>query len=107
MSDPNDDLQWLMSWYATHCNGKWEHQFGVKIETLDNPGWIVEIDLTETELGECAYDSSAVNRSQSDWLSCKVENQKFIGAGDVTKLTELIRKFRLFAQGRQAASRSR
>lgn len=88
-----------MKWYATHCDGKWEHQFGVRIETLDNPGWIVEVDLTETELAERSYASRTVNRSQRDWLNCKVENQRFIGAGDVTKLTELIREFLSFAEG--------
>lgn len=99
MTDPNDDLRRLMKWYATHCDGKWEHQFGVRIETLDNPGWIVEVDLTETELAERSYASRTVNRSQRDWLNCKVENQRFIGAGDVTKLTELIREFLSFAEG--------
>ncbi|MFK0239099.1 Imm53 family immunity protein, partial [Streptomyces vinaceus] len=28
----------------------WEHEWGVKIATLDNPGWTVEIDLEETDL---------------------------------------------------------
>lgn len=99
MSDSNDVLRRLMSWYAAHCNGQWEHQFGVKIETLDNPGWIVEVDLTETELAERRYAPRAFSRSQSDWLSCKVENQIFIGAGDATKLTELIQEFLSFAEG--------
>jgi hypothetical protein len=28
----------LQTWYTEECNGDWEHQFGVDIGTLDNPG---------------------------------------------------------------------
>jgi hypothetical protein len=33
-----DLLEWLMRWYAAHCDGEWEHTYGVVIDTLDNPG---------------------------------------------------------------------
>jgi hypothetical protein len=33
-------LTWLQAWYAEQCDGDWEHQFGVSVETLDNPGWV-------------------------------------------------------------------
>ena len=33
-------FQRLQKWYKSQCNGDWEHSFGIKIETLDNPGWI-------------------------------------------------------------------
>ena len=35
-------------WHKSNCNGDWEHSYGVTIETLDNPGWWVKIDLAET-----------------------------------------------------------
>ena len=31
-------LEWLMNWYESNCDGDWEHSYGVKIESLDNPG---------------------------------------------------------------------
>jgi len=43
-------VQELQTWYQAQCNGKWEHTCGVKIETLDNPGWSLTIDLAETNL---------------------------------------------------------
>ena len=49
MSDEN--LSWLMQWYLAECNDDWEHSYGVKIDTLDNPGWTLKIDLRETDLG--------------------------------------------------------
>ncbi|WP_239135544.1 Imm53 family immunity protein, partial [Actinoplanes derwentensis] len=29
-----DALTWLQGWYATQCDGDWEHEYGVSIETL-------------------------------------------------------------------------
>jgi hypothetical protein len=36
-----DLLPRLSRWYAAHCSGEWEHQYGVSIQTIDNPGWLV------------------------------------------------------------------
>jgi len=41
-------LQQLQDWYFAQCNGDWEHRYGVTISTLDNPGWTLEVDLTNT-----------------------------------------------------------
>ena len=46
----NDNLLWLMNWYAQQCDGDWEHENGIKIGTLDNPGWYIKIMLGGTEL---------------------------------------------------------
>lgn len=43
--------------YLSQCNGDWEHQCGLKIRTLDNPGWSIEIDLAETELETRSFDA--------------------------------------------------
>ncbi len=40
----------LRKWYESQCNEDWEHQYGVTIGTLDNPGWTVTIDLVNTDL---------------------------------------------------------
>ncbi len=43
-------LEELQNWYLSECNEDWEHSYGVKIETLDNPGWSVTINLEDTYL---------------------------------------------------------
>ena len=48
MTNDGSSLDFLQQWYAEQCNGDWEHEFGIKIETLDNPGWSLEIDLAKT-----------------------------------------------------------
>jgi hypothetical protein len=48
MNDSENVLVWLQGWYAAQCDGDWEHERGVKIETLDNPEWAIRIDLEGT-----------------------------------------------------------
>jgi hypothetical protein len=36
-----DEIQVVDEWYLGKCNGIWEHRYGVRIETCDNPGWLV------------------------------------------------------------------
>jgi hypothetical protein len=43
-------LSRLSLWYVGQCNGDWEHDSGVKIDTLDNPGWRITISLNSTVL---------------------------------------------------------
>ena len=43
-------LDWIANWYISQCDGRWEHFYGIKIDTLDNSGWGVEIDLSDTDL---------------------------------------------------------
>lgn len=33
-----DSLALLQQWYLQQCNEDWEHSWGVRIATLDNPG---------------------------------------------------------------------
>lgn len=68
-----ESITWLAEWYAMQCNGDWEHSYGVSIETLDNPGWSIKIDLSDTALVGRHFQDKIVNRSDHDWLVCKVE----------------------------------
>jgi len=43
-------LSELQKWYFAQCDGDWEHSYGVRIDTVDNPGWTLEIDLVGTNL---------------------------------------------------------
>jgi hypothetical protein len=45
-----DIFEWMENCDLSMCDGEWEHYYGVKIDTLDNPGWIVQIDIMDTGL---------------------------------------------------------
>jgi hypothetical protein len=87
-------LQWLEQWYQSECNGDWEHSFGVKIETLDNPGWSVQIDLQETSLQGLVVPFQKADISEYDWFTFEVGKGKYTAYGDPTKLSLLLEKFR-------------
>lgn len=90
-----NELQRIKDWYISQCNGEWEHSFGIQIETLDNPGWLVHFDLTETELSERVFESvvRGDSENENDWVHCRVASGKFIGAGGAGNLPELLNVF--------------
>jgi len=96
-------LERLVNWYASYCDGDWEHSYGVKIETLDNPGWIVKIDLADTELENIHIEYSRQDRSETDWVDYKVVAGKFDGAGGVGNLEEI---FEIFLKIAESAEKS-
>ena len=83
----------LEEWYAGSCDGDWEHQFGVRIDTLDNPGWSVEINLEETALQAKAFDRVQEDRKEDDWVRCWVEANVFKGRGGPKNLRDILRIF--------------
>lgn len=94
----NDILIWLEDWYNSNCNGDWEHDYGITIETIDNPGWYIKIDLKNTifENEKIPYELNENN--ESDWYGYKVENAEFVATGDVYKLSFLLELFRKFVE---------
>lgn len=104
MMTSSDMLTWLSEWYLSQCNGDWEHDYGIKIETLDNPGWSLTVDIgyPPTEMEEPA-PWTLVEHGKDDWYGFKVENGKFDAAGDPTKLALLISKFKEFIENAQVA----
>lgn len=73
-------LQALQAWYATQCDGEWEHNHGIEIESCDHDGWWVRIGLVGTDLQGRAFEPIALNVDASRfqqgdrWLCCYVES---------------------------------
>ncbi len=89
-----DALQELQNWYQSHCDGDWEHSNGVRIGNVDNPGWTVTVDLGETDLADRAFSEIRHQMEhESEWMLCRVVNQKFEGAGGPLKLEKILRVF--------------
>jgi hypothetical protein len=90
-----DSLAWLQNWYTEQCDGDWEHANGVQIDTLDNPGWSVNINLQDTRYNE-VLNAVIVdeNVGDSDWIVCRIVDGKFEGRGDSQKLLAIVQRFR-------------
>ncbi len=89
-----DNLTWLQSWYRRQCDGLWEHSNGIRIDTLDNPGWSLEIDLSGTFWENAEFDSFSIDNNEEDWMSCEVRARSFLAHGDPGKLRRMILVFR-------------
>ena len=88
-----DLISKIQDWYHSNCNGEWEHDFGVNIGTLDNPGWSVEIDLSGTPLQNKSFNEIKLNRTDDNWIHCWVENKKFNAACGPRNLDEALEIF--------------
>jgi hypothetical protein len=97
---PDGGLPWLQEWYLSQCDGDWEHSYGIKIGTLDNPGWSLRIDLAETELENEAFARTEQHRSERDWLVCWIENNAFHTACGPLNMSEGIATFRAWVESR-------
>lgn len=95
-----ENVNWLTDWFAARCDGEWESDFGITIETVNNPGWMVRIDLDGTGLDPSSFRGVAEQRSPSDWVECKVEDGAFLGGGGVGNLDEVVGVFRAWVEGK-------
>ena len=91
-----NELEWFERWYQSQCNGDWEHKYGAEIRSLDNPGWLLTVDLRGTTSEERSLDKVEVERSDTDWLHYWVEKKRFQAACSPLNLREVLRKFREF-----------
>lgn len=91
----------LQSWRIAQCDGEWEHEFGIKIETIENPGWGIKIDLTGTELEYRQFDAIDDGYNDDDnydergktlgpWLWCYVKDKQFVGICDAHQLPRMV-----------------
>ena len=87
----------LQNWYNGNCDGYWEHMFMVKIDTLDNPGWRVSIDLLDTPLEEKIFEERKHYIDENNWIYCMVKDGIFQGRGDSYKLKEILEIFKEWA----------
>ncbi|QDT01256.1 immunity 53 family protein [Adhaeretor mobilis] len=92
----------INDWYSAQCDGDWEHSYGVVIETLDNPGWWVKIDLRDTILEAAPYADYSIGDGDDDasWIQCKRDRMQWHGMGDPNRLEEILKRFLEWAKDR-------
>ena len=88
-----ETLTALQDWYQSCCDGEWEHRYGMTIQSLDNPGWLVTIDLTGTPLADRSFTVIDAKPGAPDWMHCSVQDTRFRGAGGLHMLDALLRVF--------------
>lgn len=88
----------LQAWFVAACDGDWEHGHGIRIETLDNPGWSLTVDLEGSDLEDSIFAPTQIDRSDRDWVRCQREGVSFVAYGGPGNLEEMITRFLDWAQ---------
>ena len=91
-------IEWLQHWFHSYCNGDWEHDEGIQLQTLDNPGWTLTVNLESTSLENRPFLRIQHDRNEDDWVRCWVESHRFEGRCGPCNLVELLEMFRTWAE---------
>ena len=86
-------LEGLQRWFEQQCDGNWEHEHTLRIETLDNPGWAVFLDLRGTALEKTEFVDLNVQRTDNNWIVCRTRSGRFEGFGGPANLGEIVSTF--------------
>jgi hypothetical protein len=92
-------LDQLQAWFLAQCDSQWEQANGVHIDSLDNPGWQVRIDLDGTRWAGREFPIRQHDRSEHDWLRCWVAGNQWHAAVGPCNLDEAIGIFLEWAGG--------
>jgi hypothetical protein len=87
------EIERLAAWYRQQCDGDWEHQHGVKLVTIDNPGWSLDVNVNETPAAGTPAAPTNIERSEDDWLFFELKDDLFRGRCGPNNLVEMIGAF--------------
>lgn len=88
----------LQRWYLRQWTADWIHEWGVRIETLSNPGWSLEINLEGTDLERRSLAAVSDQASDLDWVHYESDGLVFRGACGPLNLERLLSAFTYFAE---------
>lgn len=95
---PNN-LEWLEDWYQRQCDGAWEHNEGIHLESLCRPGWRLTISLEGTSAQGIAPNRMNFDSTDGEWIDCTLTEGRFEGKGDPRRLEQIIGVFRKWVEG--------
>ncbi len=90
----DDILAWLVSWYIEQCDGEWEHAYGLSLDTLDNPGWVVVVDAPNGRSFGVDRPLSRRDIAEDHWVFLDIVGGKLRGVGSARHLLELLGEIR-------------
>ncbi|WP_442914257.1 Imm53 family immunity protein [Kribbella sp. NBC_01245] len=92
-------LLFLIDWFAAHCDGDWEHDLGIRIAPLDNPGWSLDVSTADTELKGRVIDWVRIDDDENGWLHWRSTGIAFEARCGPVDLQRALDAFRSFATG--------
>jgi hypothetical protein len=96
---PASALEFLAAWYSDQCDGEWEHEFGVRLDTLDNPGWYLRVDLIGTAAERRFVERRRFDFGAGGWVIVGSDGRTFEASSDPSSLNFALEEFRRFIEG--------
>jgi hypothetical protein len=93
-----DILKWLQNWFFQNCDGKWEKEQRLLIETIDNPGWLLTLQLKNSINDNKAIEELSIERTEQNWCQSHIKKNEFVAVGGPFNLTEILYYFRNFIE---------
>lgn len=93
-------VQYLLDWYANNCNGDWGHEYGIKISTIDNPGWLIQVNLSETDISGRVMEPCTWEPEHGRWVRSWSNGEEFNVVCDVHSFDVAIGEFQKFAEAK-------
>lgn len=103
MNREHDSLRFLTDWFTRHCDGDWEHGSHIRIESLDNPGWALDVSLVGTALDGRVVDWVRSEQDEMRWLHWRSTGDRFEARCGPRELGRALDAFRVFAGPTQRA----
>ncbi|MEU7717035.1 Imm53 family immunity protein [Streptomyces tibetensis] len=97
--DGGRGIRYIQSWYASNCDGEWEHEFGIRMATTDNPGWHIRIDVSETDLEGVVVPRERHDLSDGGWMIAWSDGKVFQAACGPMSLRDVDALFEEVAEG--------
>jgi len=94
--DMPQELDRLARWYREQCNRDWEHQNGVRLVTIDNPGWSLDVNLADTSIAGRTVEPTRIERADDNWVFYEAKGDLFRGRCGPENLTEMLAHFLAF-----------
>lgn len=91
-------IQWLQDWTKSQIDGDWEHELGISISMLDNPGWFLSADVSN--YGDFLKETKPLGRDNDvDWIDFEIrviaKTYVYIEIfGDISKLNKILYSFK-------------
>ena len=83
----DENIKWLLKWLESQYKGSWQGQRVVSMGTLDNPGWVFDVNIDKTTQQNQPFSEVKIYRTEHDWIACFVRDGWLYGSRRSTQLT--------------------
>ncbi len=98
MVERGKNFIWLMYWFWSQCNGDWEHEYGIVLDTTSEGKWKLDISISNSILDGVEFISNDFIANAGNEVECKFDNQSLVVYADTQNIIRVLQSFRAWAE---------